>query len=192
MEAHEALERFEKTHGGHGARGADDGGADLARTAAFMVAVIAAFLAIATFLGNESIKDAIQQQTKQADANAQTATFDTQELIFNSDQLLLGPSVTSSDSGVADQARKELKELSTADKSIPAEKKKLEEQLNEAKKEVKHANDQHLYYEIASVLLQISIVLASVAIIARRRFLLFGGGGLSTVGVVVLVIGYVS
>jgi hypothetical protein len=55
-----------------------------------------------------------------------------------------------------------------------------------------HANDQHLLYELAAVLLQISIVLASVAIIARRRFLLYGGGGLSVIGVVVLVIGYAS
>jgi hypothetical protein len=192
LEAHEAFERFEKTQGGHGDHGSHGDGGDLARTAAFMVAVIAAFLAVATFLGNESIKEAIQQQTKQADANAQKATFDTQELIFHSDQLLLGPFVFSSDAAAAAQAKKELKQISTADDSIPIEKKKLDERLAEAKKEVTHANDQHLFYEIAAVLLQISIVLASVAIIAKRRFLLFGGGGLATVGAVILVIGYLA
>jgi hypothetical protein len=192
MEAHEAFERFEKTHEGHGGHGTEGDDRDLARSAAFMVAVIAAFLAIATFLGNEAIKDAIQQQTKQADANSQTATFDTQEEIFHSDQLLLAPFLASSDSGPRETAKAGIKELSKVEKSIPAEKKKLEETLKEAKKEVSHANDQHLLYELAAVLLQISIVLASVAIIARRRFLLYGGGAISTVGVVILVIGYLS
>jgi hypothetical protein len=191
MEAHEAFERFEKTQGHHG-----DGGEaeerDLARTAAFMVAVIAAFLAIATFLGTESNKEAIQQRTTQSDAAADIATFETQELIYNSDLVLLGPLSTSGDSGVAKTATDEIKQIAPAQKRIPAEKKKTDEKLKEAKKEVKHANDQHLLYELAAVLLQISIVLASVAIIARRRFLLYGGGALSTVGVVVLVIGYVS
>jgi hypothetical protein len=192
MEAHEAFERFEKSHGGHDGHDTDEDHGKLTRTAALMVAIIAAFLAIATFLGNESIKDAIQQQTKQADANSQTATFDTQEEIFHSDQLLLAPFLASSDSGSSSTAKTALKELSTVEKKIPIEKKKLDETLKEAKKEVKHANDQHLLYEIAAVLLQISIVLASVAIIARRRFLLFTSGGLSTVGVLILVVGYLT
>jgi hypothetical protein len=51
MEAHEALERFEKLHEQeeeHEHGGEAPGG--LARQAALMVAVVAAFLAIATFL----------------------------------------------------------------------------------------------------------------------------------------------
>jgi hypothetical protein len=35
-------------------------------------------------------------------------------------------------------------------------------------------------------------VLASVAIIAKRRFLLFGGQGVALVGVVILVVGVAS
>jgi hypothetical protein len=188
MEAHEAFERFEKTHG----HGGEEDERELARTAAFMVAVIAAFLAIATFLGNESNKEAIQQRTMQSDAAADIATFETQELIYNSDLVLLGPLATSQDSGIVATAKDEIKTIAPAQKQLPAEKKKTDEKLKEAKKEVKHANDQHLLYELAAVLLQISIVLASVAIIARRRFLLYGGGGLSAVGIVVLVIGYAT
>jgi hypothetical protein len=57
--------------------------------AALTVAIVAAFLAVSTFLGNESVKEAIQGQTKVADANAVSRTFDTQDEIFQSDQALL-------------------------------------------------------------------------------------------------------
>lgn len=193
MEAHEAFERFEKSHGdhhGHGADGDQDPG--LARTAALMVAVIAAFLAIATFLGNESNKEAIQKQTEQADANSQSASFSILTTVFQSDILLLSPTSVSSDSQVASVAKTGLKELEKLQGQFKDGETKLGEKLKESHQAVAHANDQHLLYEIAAVLLQVSIVLASVAIIARRRFLLLGSGGVSTIGVVVLVIGYVT
>ena len=50
MEAHEAIERVESMHGG----GHEHGG--LASVAAVVVAVLAGFLAIATFLSNEQVK----------------------------------------------------------------------------------------------------------------------------------------
>ena len=51
MEAHESFRRFERV-----AHGPLD---DFSRTAAIVVAVLAAFLAIAMFLSNEAIKEAI-------------------------------------------------------------------------------------------------------------------------------------
>jgi cell division protein FtsI/penicillin-binding protein 2 len=189
MEAHEALERFEHSKGGHHHGGAPEG---LARNAAVVVAVVAAFLAIATFLGNEAVKDAIQQETQVADARAQAATFDTQVLIFESDQLLLAAQTGSSDTQLAQTAKTGLDEINKSQKEIGPQQKKLAKETKDHKAEVKKNNDQHLLYEIAEVLLQIAIVLASVSIIASRRFLLFGGGSLAAIGVVVLVIGFVK
>ena len=193
MEAHEALERFEKLHEQeeeHEHGGEAPGG--LARQAALMVAVVAAFLAIATFLGNESVKDAIQGQTKVSDAHSQQATFETQDLVFQSDQSLFIVMSHASDSGLARTAKAANKSLTGIAKQVPGQERSLQKTLNGDKTDVSHANNQHLLYEIAEVLLQIAIVLASVAIIARRRFLLLGGGGLSAVGVVILVAGYLS
>jgi hypothetical protein len=188
MEAHESLERFEKVHGhGHG-----DEADRLSRHAALTVAVVAAFLAIATFLGNESVKDAIQNQTKVSDAHAQRTTFDTQLEIFQSDRAILAVFTGSQDSGLAKPAAAGLKQFEKSLKDIPVEQKRLDEVVKESRTEVSHANDQHLLYELAEVLLQIAIVLASVAIIARRRFLLFGGHALALVGVVILVVGFAS
>src|SRR2546421_195648 len=57
VEAHEALERFEKMTEGH--EHAGGGGSNLARDAAVVVAVFAALLAVSTFLSNEMVKEVI-------------------------------------------------------------------------------------------------------------------------------------
>src|SRR3954447_18833653 len=62
MAAHEASHRFERIP-----RGELD---NFARTAAILVAVLAALLALATFLSNEAIKEAITGETKVADTTA--------------------------------------------------------------------------------------------------------------------------
>jgi hypothetical protein len=49
-----------------------------------------------------------------------------------------------------------------------------------------------LLYELAVVGLQIGIVLASVSIIVKRRWLLYGGGAMGLVGVGVLIAGFAS
>jgi uncharacterized protein DUF4337 len=183
-ESHEALERFESAHEvGHGH------GGGLARMAALTVAIVAAFLAVSTFLGNESVKEAIQGQTKVADHNADAQTFDTQDEIFQSDELILSVFARSSDAETAKAAQQGLDHLLPIEKKVGPHQDDLAEKVKEAKKEVTHANDQHLRYEIAEVLLQIAIVLASVAIVSNKRFLLYGGHGVAVAGVVVLGLG---
>jgi hypothetical protein len=97
-----------------------------------------------------------------------------------------------SDAGLARTAKAVGKSLNGLAKHVPGQERRLQKALTDDKNDVSHANRQHLLYEIAEVFLQIAIVLASVAIIARRRFLLVGGGGLSIVGVVILIVGFVS
>jgi hypothetical protein len=192
LEAHEAFERFEKTQEASHGHGGHDGTVDkLSRQAALTVAVVAAFLAVATFLGTESQKDAIQGQTKSAVAEGNTAIFDTEQLVVASDQFLLASLAQAGDSQLATAAKDNLNTLSKAasDKKIADEQKKRDNEVTKSNKEVSHANDQHKLYEISEVLLQIAIVLASVAIIARRRFLLGGSGALATAGVVMLAVG---
>jgi hypothetical protein len=188
MEAHESLERFEKAHG-HGHDGPQEG---LARQAALSVAVVAAFLAIATFLGNESVKEAIQGETKVAEASTHKDNFETQDAVFEVTGLLITVYENADDRGLATTSKKVNKALNSFSKKIATEQTRLTEDVREHKKEVAHANDQHLRYELAEVLLQIAIVLASVAIIARRRLLLIGGDVVAAVGVVILVLGYLA
>jgi hypothetical protein len=95
------------------------------------------------------------------------------------------------DKGLADTAKAVEHEITKQSKGIDEERKRLQESVREHRSEVSDANDKHLRYELAEVLLQIAIVLASVAIIARRRLLLYGGHAVAIVGVVILVLGYV-
>ena len=87
MESHEALERFEKiTEADEESRSP---GGQLARSAVVVVAVLAAFLAVATFLSNEAVKEAITGETKGADTNAQLEANDVKITVAGADALLL-------------------------------------------------------------------------------------------------------
>jgi hypothetical protein len=188
MEAHEAFERFEKSHehSGHG------GGVPFASQAALAVAILAAFLAVATFLANEAIKEAIQGQTKVADASSKIQSADTQSEVAH-----LNAAVIFSLAAQGGAPAKDLNKIGTdLEKQTKTQIDPLSEEATKERgkehKSVSHANDQHLRYELAEVGLQIGIVLASVSIIARRRWLLWGGGAMGTIGVVILGIGLAS
>src|SRR5258708_11770666 len=83
MEAHEAIERVETMHGRRHER------EGLASAAAVVVAVLAAFLAIATFLANEQVKDVITKETQGADLSAQLEGNDVKSTIAENDTVLL-------------------------------------------------------------------------------------------------------
>ncbi len=69
---------------------------------------------------------------------------------------------------------------------------RLEEQIQSHIHKTDHANSQHVNFELAGVALQVGIVLASVSIIARRRWLLALGGAASTAGVVLIAVGLLA
>lgn len=186
MEAHEAFDRYEKSH--HAASG---GGGEPSFTmqAALTVAVIAGFLAIATFLTNETIKEAIQNQTKSADAHAQSIAFAGQQEVLVLSGAILRAQSAAQDPGLSQTSKAGADAADKQQPKLEESQKALDEQAKEANSEVNDANDQHLIYELSVVGLQIGIVLASVAIIARRKFLLWGGTFAAIVGVVLLGVG---
>jgi hypothetical protein len=191
MEAHEAFDRFEQTH--HHTHGDTNGqGVPFASQAALVVAILAAFLAVATFKANEVVKDAIQEQTQLSDTHFQSQTQISRQIELQLNNAVLNAiSITT-----APAARKELESAAetlgkTADKLDPVIK-DLEHTASGQQRSVRHNNNQHLLYELAVVGLQIGIVLASVSIIVRRRWLLYGGGAAGIVGVGVLIAGFAS
>jgi hypothetical protein len=185
MEAREAFERFERSHQASGGRGDER----FTTRAALTVAVLAAFLAIATFLVNEAVKDAIQNETKAAEADSQYTSFQTQSELALLDGAVLRSLSVSSDRGVAAASKAGADELDKHTNEFDQASKTLHEEAADARTEVNDANDKHLIYELAVVALQIGIVLASVSIIARRRFLLTGSWAIGVAGVVVLIVG---
>jgi hypothetical protein len=191
MEAHEAFDRFEQTHH-HTQHDSEGGGVPFASQAALVVAILAAFLAVATFKANEVVKDAIQEQTQLSDTHFQSQTQISRQIELQLNNAVLNAiSITT-----APAARKELEQAAetlskTADKLDPVIK-ELESTAAEQHRSVRHENNQHLLYELAVVGLQIGIVLASVSIIVRRRWLLYGGGAAGVVGIGILIAGFAS
>ena len=186
MEAREAFERHESAHQAVGQHGGEP---SFTMAAAVSVAVLAAFLAIATFLVNEAVKEAIQNETKAAEADSQLTSFQTQSEVALLDGAILRSLSVSSDSGVATASKAGADELDKHTEEFDRATKELQTEASDARDEVNHANEKHLIYELAVVGLQIGIVLASVSIIARRRFLLIGSWAIGVVGVIVLVVG---
>ena len=179
MEAHEAIERVERMHGGGHERGG------LASTAAVVVAVLAGFLAIATFLANEQVKDVITNETRAADLSAQFEVNDVRATIAENDTVLLRTVGTGNPKALA---HAEKLETQRAAKLAPLDA-RLRAQIAADHAERADSDQKHLLYEIAEVGLQVGIVLAGISILARRRWLLVGGGALGVAGVAVLIVG---
>lgn len=188
MEASEAFERYEHTH--HHAAHGENGG--FATQAALLVAIIAAFLAVATFKANEAVKDAIQEQTKVSDTHFQDQTQLGRQIELQLNYALLNAISINTPPAAAKELQNAASTLNDTSNKLDPVIKELDQTAAEQARSVKHQNDQHLLYELAVVGLQIGIVLASVSIIVKRRWLMYGGGLSGIAGVVVLIVGLAS
>jgi hypothetical protein len=183
-EAHHSFERFEQGH--HVAF--DEQGPHYGRNAALVVAVMAGFLAIATFLSNEAVKEVITGETHRASASAQLESNTLRIEINKGNATVLKVLGTGSPAERAAAAQARAHEAKIVHELEPADA-HLKEEIAAHEDEVDHANTQHIDYELAEVGLQVGIVLASVSIIARRRWLLGAAGAAATAGVVLLLVG---
>jgi hypothetical protein len=184
MEAHRSVERFETGHRTNGEL--DTPG--FARQAALVVAVMAALLAIATFLSNESVKEVITGETHRADTSSRLETNQLRIDVAGGDKQMLevladGPK-DEAEAAKAAAAHDEriTKELVPADHA-------LTEEMHHDEQHVDHYNDKHLLFELAEVGLEVGIVLSTVSIIAHRRWLLGGGAAIGVVGTCLLIAG---
>jgi hypothetical protein len=186
-EAHHSFERFEQ---GHQVVAEGEGGAGphYGRNAALVVAVMAGFLAIATFLSNEAVKEVITGETHRAGASAQLESNRVKIEINKGNSTLLKVLGTGSPAEARSAAHVRAHEAKIVEELEPADA-RLREEIAADEHEVDHANTQHIDYELAEVGLQVGIVLASVSIIARRRWLLGAAGAAATAGVVLLLVG---
>jgi hypothetical protein len=186
LESHEALEHFEKVSEAD-QEPAGPGG-QLARSAAVVVAVLAAFLAIATFLSNEAVKEVITGETKAADTSSQLEANEVKTIIANADGLLLRVVGTGNPKEAAAAAKAEELEKNVQSELQPTDR-RLAANIAADMHERGRADQRHLLYELAEVGIQVGIVLAGISILVRRRWLLTSGAVLGAAGVVVLIAG---
>jgi Domain of unknown function (DUF4337) len=183
MEAHEALRRQEHVSGG------DDHLRDgLARPAALVVAVIAAFLAVATFMANEAVKEAITGETKAADTTARLEANETKLTIADGNATLLRVIGAGTATQKADVIKAQARQAQIKRELAPVDR-RLAREIEDDHADRDHADDQHLVFELSAVALQIGIVLAGISILAGRRWLLGAGGLVAVAGVGLLILG---
>jgi hypothetical protein len=182
------MENFES---GHRATGGELDTPQFARQAALVVAILAAFLAVATFLSNEAVKEVITGETNRADTSSRLESNQLKIDVAGGAATMLkvladGPhdEAVAAVAAVAHERRIE-HELVPADKA-------LVEEMHHDEVHVDHYNDKHLLYELAEVALEVGIVLSTVSIIAHRRWLLGSGVGVGLVGTVLLIAGLVT
>jgi len=169
------------------------------KRAAIGIAILAMLLAITGLGGNNATKEALNENILasnfynffQAKNMRQTA------YILAADELELA---WTKDSTLPAEARTALMAKAEAYKKTIA-RYESEPETNEGKKELlsrargheekrNHALKQDPYFDYAEALLQIAIVLISVAIVAEQVWLSFLGGGLGLIGALLMINGY--
>ena len=186
MESHEALERFEKVVEGdeksHGE------GGKLTRAAAVVVAVLAAFLAGATYLGNQANTEVITDETKGGDTQAQLDANDVKTIVASSNAVLLRVVGTGNPKEATAVARAEELERRVQTELKPIDQ-RLSAKIATDQTDRSRAEQRHKRYAVSEVGLQVAIVLAGISILARREWLLGCGVLLGAVGVGFLIAG---
>lgn len=186
MESHEALERFEKVVQGHDESHGEGG--KLARTAAIVVAVLAAFLAVATYLGNQATTKIITDETKGADTQAQLDANDVKTIVASANAVLLRVVGTGNPKETTAVAKAEDLESHVQTELKPKDQ-RLSGKIAADQADRSRAEQRHKRYAVSEVGLQVAIVLAGISILVRRAWLLACGGLLGAAGVAFLIAG---
>ena len=151
------------------------------RRAAVVVSIMAALLAIASLAGNRASTEAILAQAKASDTynEYQANSLKRHVNLDDAAQLRIIASGTPNEANAEKQAAS--LEKAVADKYQPNQ-----DRLLPAAQDLEHERDtaeaRHRGFQIAEAAFQLAIVLSSISIVARAVWLLWAGGGLGVVG----------
>jgi hypothetical protein len=180
MEAREALERAEQAQevGAH----ADHFG----RNGALLVSVLAALLAIATIAGNRSTTEALLSQQKASDAWNEFQANSLKRHVNEDTAAMLR--VLAADGPGEAEAREQADAL---DAAVATKYRPAQDDLGHKAQDLEHERDvaerQHHGFQEAEAAFQLAIVLSSVSIVARTAPLLWAGGGLGLMGLLLFL-----
>jgi hypothetical protein len=167
--------------------------------AAIAIAILAMLLAITGLGGQNATKEALNSnilasnhynffQAKNMRQTSFTLAADALELAFGNDPTLPDPARASLKAKI-EQYRKTAARYESEPETQEG-KKELLARAREQENRRDHALRQDPYFDYAEALLQIAIVLISVAIVAEVTWLSFLGGGLGILGALLMINGY--
>ncbi len=189
MDSKEALDQYERVEEAQVERlekveVAEERREGFGRRVAFLVAVIAALLGIATLLGQRASDEMLLAQAKASDAYNEYQANSLKSHINLNDVSILR-SLGSSTPGAAAIANA----LEASNAKYVSQKALLLPRAQAYAAEQVAAERRHNLLQISEGALQLGIVLASVSIIARARWLAIGAGGLGAIGALFLLAG---
>jgi len=163
---------------------------------ALVIAILALFLALSETLGKGAQTEAMDANVKSADTWAFYQAKDTRRTVVNvaADQTaLLGASITDAAVKAAMDKRieewRKTAERYESDPKTGTGRKQLEELAREQEAERDHALARYHHYELSSAAFQVGIVLASAAVITGMVGLVWFGGALGVLGLVLMALG---
>ena len=175
METREALEHVEQ------AEEAAEQRENFGRRAAVLVSIMAALLAISSLAGSRASTEAILAQARASDTynEYQANSLKRHVNLDDAAQLRILASGTAAQGAAETQAQS--LEQAVNQKYQPAQ-----DELLPVAQDLEHERDvaesRHRGFQSAEAAFQLGIVLASISIVARARWLLSVGGGLGIVG----------
>ena len=177
----------------------DTGNDRFKRRAAVLIAFFAMLLAIAGLGSNNAMKEALNENIQAANTFAfyQAKNIRQTAVVLAADQIELA---WVNEPSLPEAARTALRQKAEAYRKTAA-RYESEPETNEGKKELlvkarahevkrDHSLKQDPYFDYAEVLLQITIVLISVAIVADQRWLINFAGVLGTLGALLTLNGF--
>jgi hypothetical protein len=161
---------------------------------ALTTAIFAVLLAITSLGGNNATKEMMLSQQQASDQWAFYQSKVLREHLYRTNGLRLEVDLLERGAGMRPEAKKRyevmLKDMRAEEARYGVEKKKIEEEAKhlEAERDKNYSKDP--YFDYAEVLLQISIVMASISILAVSRQIFYFALVSASLGTILMLNGY--
>jgi hypothetical protein len=154
---------------------------DFGRRAAVLISVMAALLAISSLAGSRASTEAILAQARASDTWNEYQANSLKRHVNLDDAAQLRILATGTPNQAAAEEQAASLERAVAEKYQPAQ-----DQLLPMARDLEHERDmaetRHRGFQTAEAAFQLGIVLSSISIVARARWLLVGGGVMGVLG----------
>jgi Domain of unknown function (DUF4337) len=164
------------------------------RRIALTTAIFAVLLAITSLGGNNAMKEMLLTQQQASDQWAFYQSKALREHLYKTNGLRIEMDLLERGAGMKPEAKKRyetmLKDMRAEETRYGEEKKKIEEEAKQLEAERDKNRSKDPYFDFAEVLLQISIVLASISILAVSRQIFYFALVSSSLGTILMLNGY--
>ena len=161
---------------------------------AVTTAIFAVILAVSSLGGNNAMKEMLLAQQQSSDQWAFYQSKVIRQQLYNIEKMRTEAELLKSGSSMKPEVREKyeatLKKVSDEERRYDEEKKKIEQDAKELEHERDRNRAKDPYFDFAEVLLQISIVMASVSILAVSRYLFSFALVVAGLGTTLMLNGY--